>query len=107
MMLQIVLLLVTHFLEYFTADFALKFLELGSIINLVTMIEIIRPNSYIFRRIKGTNGSLFCITEGWEDTQKLRAKLTTPVRHLVIHHVFLKTTTSILLNIIYHFTHTF
>ena len=64
MMLQIVLLLVTHFLEYFTADFALKFLELGSIINLVTMIEIIRPNSYIFRRIKGTNGSLFYITEG-------------------------------------------
>ena len=35
MMLQIVLLLVTHFLEYFCTDFALKLLELGPIINLV------------------------------------------------------------------------
>ena len=109
MMLQIVLLFVTHFLEYFCTDFALKFLELGSIVNLVTMIEIIRPHRHLFRIriINETKGSLFCITEGWEDNQKLRAKITTPVRHLVIQHVFLKTTTSILLNIICHFTQTF
>ena len=61
MMLQIVLLLVTHFLEYFCTDFALKLLELGPIINLVTMIEKIRPHSHIFRIriIKGTNVYLF------------------------------------------------
>ena len=72
MMLQIMLLLVTHFLEYFCIDFTLVLLELGSIINLVNMFEKVTPVSkHRLGIIKGTNGPFFSITEGWEDIEKL------------------------------------
>ena len=72
MMLQIVFLLVTHFLEYFCTDFILILLKLGSVINLVNMFKkVSTPHKNILGIIKGTDGPFFRITEGWEDIEEL------------------------------------